>query len=136
MDQPTLEEREDRLARAFRLESPDRVLFAPYSEHFFSALQGGITRGEAMRDHVRKYELMKEATLRFGYDIAPESGVYPAQLYEAIGAEHYKWPGGVFPDDQTFQYVEKEYMLADEYDAFLADPSGFSLSTLWPRMVR
>lgn len=131
----TLQDRENRLAAAFRLES-NEALFAPYSEHFFSALQAGMSHADAMRDHAAKNAAMKAAAINFGYDIAPGSGIYPAQAYEAIGAENYRWPGGDFPDDQPFQYVEDEYLRAEEYDAFLADPTGFSLQTAWPRMAK
>jgi uroporphyrinogen-III decarboxylase len=34
----------------------------------------------------------------------------------------------------TYQYIEGEYMKADEYDAFLFDPSGFMLRMYWPRV--
>ncbi len=35
----------------------------------------------------------------------------------------------------TFQFVEKEYLLADEYDQFLANPNDFTMRVLWPRMT-
>jgi uroporphyrinogen-III decarboxylase len=34
----------------------------------------------------------------------------------------------------TFQYVEDEYMKADEYDSFLLDQSDFMLRKYWPRI--
>ena len=39
------------------------------------------------------------------------------------------------PDDAPFQFVEDEYLREDEYDAFLADPNGFTVRTIIPRVA-
>ena len=45
-----------------------------------------------------------------------------------------KWPGhGLDDDDAMYQYVDGEYMTADEYDEFINDPSGFMFRTWAPR---
>ena len=41
---------------------------------------------------------------------------------------------GDLGDDQPFQWVEGEYMMQDEYDEVLADPNGFTVKKLWPRI--
>ena len=105
----------DRFNKALTLKSPDRVLVGPSSDHFFSTKLAGISNKDAMLDHDKRYAAMKEVILRFDFDIALQSGVYPAQWYSILGARHYQWPGGALPDDKTFQFVEKEYLLADEY---------------------
>jgi hypothetical protein len=129
------ETRLERLNKALRLESPDRVLVGPSSDHFFSTRLAGISNKDAMLEHDKRYAAMKEVLLRFDFDIALQSGVYPAQWYSILGARHYQWPGGGLPDDKTFQFVEKEYLLADEYDQFLANPNDFTMRVLWPRMT-
>ena len=125
----------DHLNKALHLESPDRVLVGPSSDHFFSTKLAGMSNKDAMLDHSGRYAALKESLLRFDFDIALQCGVYPAQWYSILGAKHYKWPGGGLPDDMTFQFVEKEYLLADEYDQFLANPNDFTLRVLWPRMT-
>jgi len=125
----------NRFNKALCLESPDRVLVGPSSDHFFSTKLAGISNKDAMLDHPKRYEALKETLLRFKFDIALQSGVYPAQWYSILGARHYKWPGGDLPDDMSFQFVEKEYLLADEYDQFLANPNDFTMRVLWPRMT-
>jgi hypothetical protein len=125
----------ERLNKALRLESPDRVLIGPSSDHFFSTKLAGMSNKDAMLDHPKRYAALKESLLRFEFDIALQSGVYPAQWYSILGAKHYKWPGGDLPDDMPFQFVEKEYLLADEYDQFLANPNDFTMRVLWPRMT-
>jgi hypothetical protein len=34
------------------------------------------------------------------------------------------------PDGAPFQLVEDDYLREDEYDAFLADPNGFTVRTI------
>jgi uroporphyrinogen-III decarboxylase len=53
---------------------------------------------------------------------------------ELLGIKTFKWPGYNLKDDQPYQFVEKEYMLADEYDDLLKDPTGYTLHKLLPRM--
>lgn len=133
--QSDYQSRLDRFNKALRLESPDQVLVGPSSDHFFSTKLAGMSNKDAMLDHPKRYAALKETLLRFEFDIALQSGVYPAQWYSILGAKHYKWPGGGLPDDMTFQFVEKEYLLADEYDQFLANPNDFTMRMLWPRMT-
>jgi len=129
------QKRLEQFKQALRLEASDRVLVGPSSDHFFSTKLAGISNKDAMLDHLKRYAAMKDVVLRFDFDIALQSGVYPAQWYSILGAKHYKWPGGDLPDDMTFQFVEKEYLLADEYDQFLANPNDFTMRVLWPRMT-
>ena len=133
--QSEYQSRLDQLSKALRLEYADRVLIGPFSDHFFSTKLAGISNKDAMLDHPKRYAALKDSLLRFGFDFALQSGIYPAQWYSILGAKHYKWPGGGLPDDMTFQFVEKEYLLADEYDQFLANPNDFTMRVLWPRMT-
>ena len=133
--QSDYQSRLDHFNQALRLESPNRVLVGPCSDHFFSTKLAGMSNKAAMLDHPKRYQALKGTLLRFGFDIALQSGIYPAQWYSILGAKHYKWPGGGLADDMPYQFVEKEYLLADEYDQFLTDPNDFTLRVLWPRMT-
>jgi hypothetical protein len=44
------------------------------------------------------------------------------------------WPGGTLPPNYEYQFVEGEYMKADEYDMFINDPSGFIIRRYLPRV--
>ena len=35
----------------------------------------------------------------------------------------------------TYQFVEGEYMKAEEYDHFLLDPTDFMIRRFWPRIM-
>jgi hypothetical protein len=50
-----------------------------------------------------------------------------------LGWKAFKWPGQDLADDVMYQYVEGEYMKADEYDEFIFDPSDFMLRKWAPR---
>jgi uroporphyrinogen-III decarboxylase len=46
------------------------------------------------------------------------------------------WPGhGIGDDLPAYQFVEKEYIKADEYDKLIQDPSDFWLRSFMPRMA-
>jgi len=125
----------DNLNKAFCLELKEKVLLAPFSDHFFSTRRTGLSNKDAMVDHKKRYQAIKQTVLDFDLDLAMQSGVYPAQWFSALDAKHYHWPGGDLPEDKTFQFNEKENLMADEYDQFLADPTDFTIRVLWPRMT-
>lgn len=131
----TYQTRTNQLQKAFSLESKDRMLVAPFSDHFFSTRRAGLSNKTAMLDHEKRFHAIKNTVLDFDFDLALQSGIYPAQWFQALDAKHYQWPGGELPDDTTFQYVEKEYLLEEEYDQFLANPNEFTMRVLWPRMA-
>ena len=77
----------------------------------------------------------KEAAIQHNWDAAiPPGPLRPARPLEILGMKQFKWPGGGLPDDQPFQWVEAEYMKAEEYDEMLADANGFAVKKLWPRI--
>jgi hypothetical protein len=59
----------------------------------------------------------------------------PAQPFSGLHMRQYKWPGQDLSDDAPFQYVENEYLKADEYDYFLQNPGDFTVRVLWPRIA-
>ena len=44
-----------------------------------------------------------------------------------------RWPGHGLPPDGSFQFVEHEFMKAEDYDAFIEDPSDWTIRTYLPR---
>jgi hypothetical protein len=55
-------------------------------------------------------------------------------LLDALDCKQARWPGRNLPSHLPYQYVEQEYMKAEEYDHFLSDPSDFIVRRLWPRI--
>ena len=56
-------------------------------------------------------------------------------LLDKLDFKQLQWPGHGVRDDQPFQYLDREYMSADEYDEFLFDPTGFYLQKYLPRVA-
>jgi uroporphyrinogen-III decarboxylase len=126
--------RAKRIWDAIRLQKPDRVPIVCYDDYFSLSL-GGITPGEAYYNLEHASQVYQEQIVKFNWDMVSLFGAFPGQVAEDIGLKSNKWAGHNLPDNQEFQYVEKEYMLADEYDQFLKDPSDFVIRKLWPRMA-
>lgn len=129
-------EREKRFNDIVALRKPDRVPVIPLVTHYFPTKIKGVSNRNAGYDHALRYRCMKEADLEFGWDWAAPNGLFPSQSLEALGVKQVRWPGGDLPDDAPFQFVEDEYLRDDEYDAFLADPNGFTLRSILPRIAK
>jgi uroporphyrinogen-III decarboxylase len=129
-------ERATRLSKAIRGEEPDRVP-VQMPGGYFAAYHAGSTLQKVMYD----YDELRRAWIKFirDFDMDTYRGpglVYAARVLEILDYKLYKWPGhGLAPDVKQYQFVEGEYMMADEYDALMKDPSDFSFRVLMPRMA-
>ena len=128
-------ERVTRLKDAIQLKkTPDRVPIFPMLS-FFPAFYGGITPQESMYDYdklaeaTRKYVLDFEPDYQFGIGLAT-----PGRVYDILDYKLYAWPGHGVSPTSTYQCQEAEYMMADEYDEFIRDPSYFFTNTYFPRI--
>lgn len=123
-----------RLTDAIQLKVPDRVPIAPHLT-FFGANYAGMTAEEVMYDYDKGYAAYKKTALDFQWDTAASHTVaFSGPFFEALDYKQLKWPGHGLPSNRTYQFVEGEYMKADEYDAFLENPSDFIIRTYLPRV--
>jgi hypothetical protein len=128
--------RYERILACARLEQPDRMPVAMQS-FFWPATHGGITYQELMYD----YEKAKKVCFDVVAEFEPD-GVYPMLMgtnmgrsLELLEFKQLQWPGHGVGPMQPFQYLDREYMKAEEYDDFLFDPTGFYLHTYLPRVA-
>jgi hypothetical protein len=123
----------DRIEDAVQLKKPDRI---PVILEFgyFVARYAGITYQDLIYDPLKCVAAYRKTVADFAPDafhcIPFDSG--PAM--EAIDSLTVKWPGHGVGANHSHQYVEGEFMLADEYDAFLEDPTGFLFRNYLPRV--
>ncbi|HUJ68953.1 MAG TPA: uroporphyrinogen decarboxylase family protein [Syntrophorhabdales bacterium] len=113
---------------------PDRVPVMALGTFMQTAIYN-VSPYEAMYD----VDKLLDAHTRFLNDFKPDYGTGPAligsgKVMEILDYKHYRWPGHNLPKDTGYQYVEAEYMTADEYDALIDDPSDFWVRTFLPRM--
>jgi uroporphyrinogen-III decarboxylase len=129
-------ERTSRFIKAIRLEEPDRVP-CMLPSGVFPVHYAGYTLKEVMYDFTK----LKKAYLKFiaEFDMDTFTGpslVFPGKALEMTDHRLHKWPGHGLPDNASlYQFVEKEYMKADEYPAFLSNPADFWFRVFLPRVV-
>ena len=124
-------ERNQRVMDAIALKQPDRVpLMLGYG--FLLAELGGITKQELYENSEKAQELLEQAAQRFepdtqlGFWHTPE----PSRI---LGDQMTKWPGLGLGPNGSFQFNEQEFMKAEDYDAFLADPADWAIRVYMPR---
>jgi uroporphyrinogen-III decarboxylase len=113
---------------------PDRVPIAGLGGAFVYR-RAGIPQKATMYD---RWEGASRAAIKFHKDFEPDSAaplfLMSGASMELLGQTNMKWAGCGLPDDVQYQYVEQEYMKAEEYSHFLSDPSDFVLRRFMPRM--
>ncbi len=129
------ETRQKRIADAIELKKPDRVPVAA-SFAFFPARYYGCTIKDMMYEPDILWEAQLKATLDFEPDLTqnPFAGTLLGPLLDILDYRQMQWPGGQLGPNVHFQFVEGEYMKADEYDHFLSDPMDFMVHKYWPRI--
>lgn len=135
--QKLYEEREKRILDAIALKEPDRVPIVPLFA-FFNCYYSGITPGEAYRDPDKAISAWRKTILDFEPDATYSVNftVYAMdQVLSALDFKAMKWPGHGVPDTTSFQFVENEYMKAEEYDQFFSNPGEYLLKTVLPRLA-
>jgi hypothetical protein len=129
-----IKEREQRWNDAVAIKEPDRVPLAPFTG-FWPALYKGLSFKEAMFDHARAAAAYKETVLEFDWDMAPTMlPMFSGNVFKATKLKLFKIPGVGLPDNLPFQFVEGEYMKAEEYKEFLANPADFIIRKYLPRV--
>lgn len=130
-------ERVTRFIKAIKLEEPDRVpVMLPHGN--YPAYYGGINFRTVMYDYARA----KEAWIKYMDDFGDMDTfnapllVPSGKIAEALASKITVLPGLGLPEDSPMnQVIEGEYMMADEYDAYMLDPTDFGLRVTLPRTI-
>jgi uroporphyrinogen-III decarboxylase len=136
-DSPAIAElygqRSKRFVDIVDLKQPDRVPMVMMAAGIV-AKYGGISFADTFYDA----EKTAQATLKYVEEFRPEymmhGGAAAGRAYDLMGYNIYKWPGGDLPADSSFQYVEGEYMPAQDYGALINNPEGYMLRSFMPRV--
>jgi uroporphyrinogen-III decarboxylase len=127
--------RVNRFIKAIKLEEPDRVpCMLPTGN--YPAYWGGSSFHELMYNYKKGVDIWKKYMVAFG-DMDTFNGpnfVPSGKINEVIRSKQTKLPGLGLPKDATMnQFVEGEYMMADEYDRYMLDPTDYNLRVMMPR---
>ena len=126
----------DRIVAAINLQKPDRVPVR-LNMGFWPAKSAGITAYQAMSDAALGAKAWKEFNLKFQPDasVDPLHNTAPAAMFAALDYKLYSWPGHGVSESASYQYNEKDWMVLEDYDELISDPSDYLIRTYLPRTV-
>lgn len=133
-------QRLDRYVTAMRNGRPDRIPIRPFAAEF-TARYAGYTCQEVTHDYEMAFAAARKCAADFDWDATVGNMVYVwTGLTEAIGLKYYGVPGIHVAPDTGFQYREPEegesWMLPEEYDHLIEDPTDFLFNVWLPRVSR
>jgi uroporphyrinogen-III decarboxylase len=133
---PLYQTRWQRVMDCVNLKQPDRMPTALFMM-YWPAKYGGISFREQMYNQDKLCEITIELTRDLDPDLCSPTPLITGfgSLLDATGYRQIEWPGHGVSDDRPFQYLDREYMTADEYDDFLFDPTGFYYAKYLPRVA-
>ncbi|MCJ7604779.1 MAG: hypothetical protein MUO19_01935, partial [Dehalococcoidales bacterium] len=128
------EEREKRITDAIALRTPDRVPVI-CGMGYFPAKYMGIPCSAAYYDYEAWYNAYKKTLQDFPADLVYPQNFTPGKALEILNPHQTRWPGyGGTNPDHGHQAIEIENLQADEYDAFIEDPSDYLFRTHMSRV--
>jgi hypothetical protein len=115
------------------VKTPRRIPICP-SAGFFPIQYAGMTMYDAMYN----YEALKKAVEKYHLDLEPDvynaATVVPGKALDLLDYKLYQWPGHGLAKEREYQFVEDEYMKAEEYGDLIDDPTAFFLNRFFPRI--
>lgn len=126
-----------RLKKAMLLEGEaDRVPVCALAG-YYPGTRKGLTPYQVTQDYALAAEAWHEANHYLQADsmLAPVFAAIPGRAFEILDVKILSWPGHGVPKESGFQYNEKEWMLAEEYDLLIDDPTDFLLHVYLPRVA-
>ena len=132
--QKLFDERLGRYQAAIALEPTDRIPVAT-GTNVYAEVYSGNTRQETIYNP----DKWLQAELAFikdfpEFDVLRNNRIF-APMYDAIDLKSYKLPGPQLSAQSDFQFIEAEYMLANEYDELIANPVKFMFDRFLPRVM-
>jgi hypothetical protein len=128
-----LKEREKRVNDAIALKVPDRIPMIP-SWGYFPKQYADVTCEDAWFGLDKWHPACKKVALDYTPDLLNFAMTMVGPVQEALGAKQWALPGRQIPCNYSHQFVEGEYMKAEEWDHFLKDPADFGLRVYTPRI--
>ena len=116
--------------------TPDTIPIRPFLAEATAGI-ANMTCQELTQDYEKAFEAVRISAKAFDWDAVVPQMVYIWGLIpQVMGTRYYAIPGVGIEADNCFQYLEPAdgaWMQEDEYDALIADPTGYLLNTWLPR---
>jgi uroporphyrinogen-III decarboxylase len=123
--------RDQRVKDAVQLKTPDQVPLI-IGAGFHLAELGGVSKQTLYFDFEKYQEILEKAALLYEPDLIMGTFFTPKPSM-ALGDRMTKWPGYGFDENGSYQFIEHEFMKAEDYDAFLEDPADWAIRVYTPR---
>ncbi len=126
-------ERDKRIRDAVQLKQPDRIpVMLPIG--YLLAEMAGISKQELHDNPETAQTLLEKAALEFQPDAI--FGLFPPspKPHLILGDRMTMFPGHGISSYSEYQFVEQEFMKAEDYDDFLEDPADWGIRVYLPRV--
>ena len=100
----------------------------------FGAKYAGITVKEAFENTPKWHDINEKLLLEYQPDFDAGPLTFDMETSSIMDTKTWRWPGHGVDENTASQWVEGEYMKAEEYDALLASPGDFMFRTYFPRV--
>jgi uroporphyrinogen-III decarboxylase len=131
-------QRVNRQLKASMCQEPDRVPVSLPTGNY-PAYYVGSNFKTMMYDYKACVAAWRKFMIDFYDDMDSFMGpgfIFSGKVMDIMDYKTYAWPGhGLGDDVNTHQYIEAQYMKAEEYDSFMKDPSDFGFRVITPRIV-
>jgi hypothetical protein len=125
-------EKEKRITDAIHLQPTDRVPII-CGIGYFPAKYAGIPSSAAYYDFDTWLAAYRKTLIDYHADMIYHQGFTPGKALEILKPNNLRWPGYGVDPYKGHQSIEIESMHADEYDAYLSDPSDYMFRVLTAR---
>ncbi len=127
-------ERDTRVNEAIAMKVPDRIPFQLFAGYF-----AGRYCGTPLAAAYYDSEKWRLANIKAITELEPdvywaENAGLSGKALEFLGPRQIRWPGFQLPPNLSHQMIELEPMKAEDYEAFLEDPSDFIVRSYMPRV--
>lgn len=129
-------ERQRRIYDAVALKPVDRIPIM-FHTNFWFAKYSGIP----VRRFLYEYDLLSEVTKKIVAELNPDGVVPPhtvvslGGIMDLLGYRQLEWPGHGAAENVSYQYRDREWMTAQEYDEYIDEPSWYYFTKFMPRIA-
>lgn len=128
--------RQKRMVDVYNVREPDRVPVTIPTGNL-PLKMFGVTPYDAMYNPAKALEAAAKFNAKYSAELETTAmpWMIPGKVLDLMDYKLYAWPGHGLAKDgtTTWQFIEGEYMTADEYDDLIRDPSDFWIRKYLPR---